>query len=62
VVEYFADGRSPVLLTAGGTIRQLYLSGVASLGDAQLAPSGGAIAFTGRSTAGGKVTAVARLN
>jgi hypothetical protein len=62
VVEYFADGRSPLLLTAGGTIRQLNLSGVASLGDAQLAPSGGAIAFTGRSTAGGKVTAVARLN
>jgi hypothetical protein len=62
VVEYFADGRSPLLVTAGGTIRQLNLLGVASLGDAQLAPSGGAIAFTGRSTAGGKVTAVARLN
>jgi hypothetical protein len=62
VVEYFADGPTPLLLTAGGTIRQLKLSGIASIDDAQLAPSGGAMAFTGRNAAGGRVTAVARLN
>ena len=62
VVEYFTDARTPLLLTAGGTVRQLKLSGVSSLDDAQLSPSGGAIAFTGRNTTGGKVTDVARLN
>jgi hypothetical protein len=62
VVEYFTDTRAPLLLTAGGTVRQLELSGVSSLDDAQLSPSGAAIAFTGRNTTGGKVTDVARLN
>ena len=61
VVEYFSDARVPLLITAGGTVRQLKLSGVLSLDDAQLSPTGGAIAFTGRNTSGGRVTDVAKL-
>jgi hypothetical protein len=62
VVEFFGDGRPPLLLTAGGSLRQLDLPGVASLSDAQLAPNGGAIAVLGKSTDGKRVTAVAPLN
>jgi hypothetical protein len=60
VVEYFGDGRTPLLLTSAGSIRPLNLPGVASIDDAQLAPDGGAVAFIGRSNRGG-VTELARL-
>ena len=60
VVEYFGDGRQPLLLTSGGSVRQLQLQGVTSLDDAQLAPNGAAFAFSGRGARGG-VTQLAQL-
>ncbi|MFI5258708.1 MAG: anti-sigma factor family protein [Candidatus Limnocylindrales bacterium] len=62
VVEFFNDGRPTVLLTAGGTLEQLDLPGIASIDDAQLAPDGGALAITGHGTNGARVTAVATLS
>ena len=61
VVEFFGDGRTPLLLTASGIIRQLNLTGVASIDDAQLAPNGAAVAINGRGTKGGGITELARL-
>jgi len=60
VVEFFGDGRSPLLLTSSGTVRQLTLPGVVSISDAQLAPNGAAVAISGRGTKGG-VIELARL-
>jgi hypothetical protein len=60
VVEFFGDGRSPLLLTSSGTVRQLTLPGVVSIDDAQLAPNGAAVAISGRGTKGA-VIELARL-
>lgn len=62
VVEYFVDGRSPLLLKSDGTLQQLNLPGIASLDDLSLAPDGGAVAVNGRGTDGSRVIAVAPLN
>jgi hypothetical protein len=60
-IEFFGDGRAALLLPAGGTVRQLKLPGIASVNDAQFAPSGGAIAISGRGTGGDRVFELARL-
>jgi hypothetical protein len=60
-VEYFRDGRPPLLLAADGTFQQLNLPGIASLDDLSLAPDGGAVAISGRGTNGSRVTAVFSL-
>jgi len=62
VVEFFADGRPTLLLTAAGTLRKLDLSGVASIDGARMAPDGSAVAITGQGTNGGQFTAVIRLS
>jgi hypothetical protein len=62
VIEFFDDGRPPLLLKADGSFEQLELPGVASLDGLLLAPNGGAVAIDGRGTSGGKVTAVAAMN
>jgi hypothetical protein len=61
VLEYFGDGRSPMLLTSDGTFRQLNLNGIASIDVLSLAPDGGAVAVSGRASDGSRVTAVALL-
>jgi len=61
VVEYFGDGRTPLLLTPAGNVRQFVLSGFASIQGAQLAPDGASIAIAGRGSNGSVVTSLARL-
>lgn len=61
VVEYFADGRPPMLLKSDGTLEQLHLNGIVSIDGLSLAPHGGALAATGRAPDGSQVTAVALL-
>jgi hypothetical protein len=61
VVEYFGDGRTPLLLTPAGNVRQFVLSGFASIQGAQLAPDGASIAIAGRGSNGSVVISLARL-
>lgn len=61
VIEFFGDGRQPLLIPAGGAVAQLQLPGIASLDGLLLAPNGGAVALDGRGTNGSRITAVAPL-
>lgn len=61
VVEYFADGRPPVVLSADGTLHQLSIPGVANIKVLLISPDGRAVALQGRAPGGTTVTVVATI-
>jgi hypothetical protein len=61
VVEYFADGRPPILLAADGTLSQISVPGVANSKALLISPDGRAVALQGRAPGGTTVTVVATI-
>jgi hypothetical protein len=61
LIYFYSDGRQPLLLGADGTLRALSLSGVRSVGNLLISPSGRTLALDGRATDGSSITAVAGL-
>jgi hypothetical protein len=61
IVEYFADGRAPLLLATDGTFSQLIVPGNPTVKTLLISPDGRSVAFQGRSQGAATVTVVATI-
>jgi len=61
IVEYFGDGRAPLLLTSDGTFSQLIVPGNPTVKALLISPDGRSVALQGRSQGAATVTIVATI-
>ncbi len=61
VIEYFTDGRSPILLAPDGTLSQLSIPGVRTVKGLLISPDGRSAALVGHAPSGTTVTEVATI-
>ena len=61
IVEYFGDGRAPLLLATDGTFSQLIVPGNPTVKTLLISPDGRSVALQGRSQGAATVTVVATI-